>query len=168
VNARGRFEHEPAEVQQHEQLDPEFMTTRPGRRSIRSVTAAHAAAASRRPSPASPPSREHRIVAVPLDEVGAAHEGAVLRRPAVVMPQIEVDEVDRLRERRRRQHAVLSQRGHQVGGLLHFRVRRRHDLFGLGIDALDQRSRVALIAHGLHRLLRVCLVRPGLVIGSAR
>ena len=54
--------------------------------------------------------RQHRIVAVPLDEVGAAHEGAVLRGPAVVVPQIEIDEIDRLRERRSRQQAVLAQR----------------------------------------------------------
>jgi hypothetical protein len=37
---------------------------------------------------------------VPLNEVGATHERAVLRRAAVVVPQIEIDEVDRLRERR--------------------------------------------------------------------
>jgi hypothetical protein len=37
---------------------------------------------------------EHRVVAMPLDEVGAAHERAVLRGAAIVMPEIEEDEVD--------------------------------------------------------------------------
>ncbi len=65
--------------------------------------------------------RQHRVVAMPLHEVGAAHERAVLRRPAVVVPEIEVDEVDRRRERRGRQHAVLPQRRHDVRRRLHLR-----------------------------------------------
>src|SRR5262245_27844358 len=77
--------------------------------------------------------REHRVVAVPLDEVGAAHERAVLRRAAVVVPEIEIDEVDRLAERRRRQRALFAQRGHQAPGLLYFLVRARDHLLGLRV-----------------------------------
>ena len=39
---------------------------------------------------------QHGIVAVPLHEVRAAHERAVFAGPSVVMPEIEVNEVDRL------------------------------------------------------------------------
>src|SRR5437763_9036327 len=53
--------------------------------------------------------RQHRVVAVPLDEVGAAHEGAVLGGPAVVVPQVEVLEVDRVLERLVGQQALLAQ-----------------------------------------------------------
>ena len=41
---------------------------------------------------------EQLVVAVPLDKVGAAHEGAVLAGTAVVVPEIEVGEVDGLGE----------------------------------------------------------------------
>src|SRR5437868_5910964 len=51
---------------------------------------------------------QDRVVAVPLHEVGPAHESAVLGRPAVVVPQVEVGEVDRLRERLAEQ-VVLAQ-----------------------------------------------------------
>ena len=43
---------------------------------------------------------QQSIVAVPLHKIGAAHEGAVLAGAAVVVPQIEVGEVDGVRERR--------------------------------------------------------------------
>ena len=41
---------------------------------------------------------EDRVIAVPLREILSAHEGTVLGRAAVVVPQIEVEEVDRVRE----------------------------------------------------------------------
>src|SRR5690349_19171703 len=52
---------------------------------------------------------QQRVVAMPLHEVGAAHEGAVLGRAPVVMPQIEIREVNRRGEWLARQHAVLAQ-----------------------------------------------------------
>src|SRR3954454_21905411 len=52
---------------------------------------------------------EDRVVAVPLDEVGAPHEGPVLGRPLVVIPRGEGDEVDGLLEGFPREHAVLAQ-----------------------------------------------------------
>src|SRR5215467_3159254 len=78
--------------------------------------------------------REDRVVAVPLGEVLAAHEGAVLGGPAVIVPQVEVAEVDRLRERRRRQNAVLAQAGHDVRGGLDLPVGALDGLLGLVVD----------------------------------
>src|SRR5690349_15671219 len=39
---------------------------------------------------------DHRVIAMPLHEVGPAHECAVLGSAPVVMPEIEVHEVDRM------------------------------------------------------------------------
>ena len=46
---------------------------------------------------------------MPLHEVGAAHERSVLAGASVVMPEIEVDEVDRAGEWRTREDAVFAQ-----------------------------------------------------------
>src|SRR3954466_1651401 len=69
---------------------------------------------------------QHRVVAVPLHEIGASHEGAVLRGAAVVVPQIEVDEIDRLRERRGVQQTVLLERRDDVGRVLYLPVGAGH------------------------------------------
>ena len=42
---------------------------------------------------------QERITAVPLDEIGAAHEGSVLGSPAVVVPHVEVGKVDGVAEK---------------------------------------------------------------------
>src|SRR4051794_14126392 len=49
---------------------------------------------------------EDRVVAVPLGEVLSAHEGPVLGGPPVVVPEVEVEEVDRVRERGAGYHLV--------------------------------------------------------------
>src|SRR5215469_928764 len=41
---------------------------------------------------------EYRVVAMPLHEIGSAHKGSVLRRAPVIVPKIEVEEVDRVGE----------------------------------------------------------------------
>ena len=51
---------------------------------------------------------QHRIVAVPLHEVGASHECAVFAGASVVVPEIEVDKVDGLGEGRAGEHPVLA------------------------------------------------------------
>src|SRR6478736_5567202 len=43
---------------------------------------------------------QHGIVSMPLHKIRPAHERAVFRRASVVMPEIEIDKIDRLRERR--------------------------------------------------------------------
>jgi hypothetical protein len=60
--------------------------------------------------------REQLVIAVPLDKVGSAHEGAVLAGAAVVVPQIEVGKVDGMRERRPGERAVFVQAVHDVFG----------------------------------------------------
>src|SRR5581483_4636101 len=88
--------------------------------------------------------RHQLVIAVPLDEVGPAHERAMLRRPPVVMPHVEVGVLERLIEWLLRQ---LSVRMHLIDDalrLLYDRVRRRDLLFGLNEEEIDARTRVAL------------------------
>src|SRR5436305_1261990 len=66
---------------------------------------------------------QHRVVAVPLHEVRAAHERAVLGSPAVVVPEVEVDEVNRIRERVAGQQIIFPQPVNDLFGGLHLRVR---------------------------------------------
>src|SRR5271169_2269074 len=60
---------------------------------------------------------QHGIVSVPLHEVGAAHEGSVFGGAAIVVPQIEIQEVDRLREWRTVQQAFVTQAIDQILGV---------------------------------------------------
>src|SRR5215469_4256367 len=50
---------------------------------------------------------QHGIVSVPLHEIGASHERPMFASSSVVVPQIEVHEINRLREGRSAEHAVL-------------------------------------------------------------
>src|SRR5215471_5608140 len=52
---------------------------------------------------------EDRVVAVPLHEIGTPHERAMLRRAPVVMPEVEVMEVDRVLEGLSDQRAFLAE-----------------------------------------------------------
>ena len=70
---------------------------------------------------------EQLVEAVPLHEVGPAHEGAVLGGPAEVVPEVEVDELDRLVERVGRQQLLLAERLHDARRLLDHLVGRRDD-----------------------------------------
>mgnify|MGYP006196914953 CR=1 FL=1 len=60
--------------------------------------------------------REQLVVPVPLHEVRPAHEGAVLGRAPVVVPVVEIQELDRLVERGRGQEPVRAQGVRQRGG----------------------------------------------------
>src|SRR5256885_3395756 len=51
---------------------------------------------------------QHGIVSVPLHEIGTSHERAMFAGAAIIVPQIEVDEVDGLGERRTCQRSVLA------------------------------------------------------------
>ncbi len=96
---------------------------------------------------------------MPLHKVGAAHECTVLRCAAVVVPQIEVGEVDRVREWRSGKRAILAQVIHDRLGGKDLRVGALDNLFALAVDAVDQRLRVALRADLLHVDLRLQVVR---------
>ena len=94
--------------------------------------------------------RQHFVIAVPLDEVGASHEGSVLAGAAVVVPQIEVGKVNRVAERRARQGSVFVQSIHDVLGGKNLGVCALDDLFTLVVDSVDTRRGVALGADLLH------------------
>src|SRR5215469_3916194 len=57
---------------------------------------------------------QHGIVAMPLHKVGASHKGAVLAGASVVVPEIEINEIDRVRERRAAERAVFAQGFNQI------------------------------------------------------
>src|SRR5581483_274439 len=59
---------------------------------------------------------QHGIVPVPLHEVGASHERSLFAGAPVVMPEIEVNEIDRLREGRTGKRPIFSQAVHQILG----------------------------------------------------
>src|SRR2546423_13445498 len=63
--------------------------------------------------------RQHGIVAMPLNEVGTTHEGAVLRSASIVMPEIEAHEVDGVRKRWPGKRAFLAQPIHDRLRFLH-------------------------------------------------
>src|SRR5262249_11283058 len=52
---------------------------------------------------------EYRVVAVPLNVIGAPHEGAVFGRAPVVVPEVEVLKVDGLLKRWGGQYAFFAQ-----------------------------------------------------------
>ncbi len=81
---------------------------------------------------------QQAVVAVPLDEVGAAHEGCVLAGAAVVVPEVEVGEVDGVGEGRSGERAVLVQAVDDVLGGQNLGVGIGDDLLGLCVDAVDR------------------------------
>src|SRR5579864_210693 len=52
---------------------------------------------------------QHRVVAVPLHEIRTAHECAMFAGTPVIMPQIEIYKIDRLREGRTGEHSFAAQ-----------------------------------------------------------
>src|SRR5215475_12964842 len=52
---------------------------------------------------------QNRVIAVPLGEVLSAHESPMFGGAPVIMPQIEVEKIDRVRERRTGNHLVGAQ-----------------------------------------------------------
>src|SRR3954452_7164542 len=52
---------------------------------------------------------EHRVIAVPLGEILSAHEGPVLGGAPVIVPEIEVEKINGVRERRTGYHLVGAQ-----------------------------------------------------------
>src|SRR5947209_6405727 len=58
--------------------------------------------------------RHQLVIAVPLDEVRPTHVGPVLGGPPAVMPEVEVEELDRLVEGLRSQELVFLKLGDDV------------------------------------------------------
>src|SRR5215831_12593684 len=77
---------------------------------------------------------EDRVIAVPLGEVLSAHEGPVLGGAPVIMPEIEVEKIDRVRERRPGDHLVGAQAVVSLLGRLHFCIGGRDRLLRFVVD----------------------------------
>src|SRR6185369_17235367 len=96
---------------------------------------------------------------MPLHEVGAAHERPMLRCAAVVVPEIEIGEVDSMREGWPRETAILAQVIHYRLGSGDLGVGALHNFFALSVDAVNQNLRVALSTDLLHIDLGLEVVR---------
>src|SRR5215469_3842777 len=98
------------------------------------------------------------VVSMPLNEIRAPHESSVLGRAPVVMPQIKQDEIDRLLIWLRPDNTVLPKASDKVLSLLYLFIRRANDLLSLRINALDEGTRMTLIADLLHVELGLLIV----------
>ena len=104
---------------------------------------------------------EDGIVAVPLHVVGPAHERGVLGGASVVMPQVEIGELDFLAERIGGDEALGFQSIHDGLGGEDFFVGGVHHGGAFLEDAVHERRRVALQADVFHLGLRAFGIRPG-------
>src|SRR5262249_33085526 len=81
-----------------------------------------------------------RVIAVPLGEVLSAHEGPMLGGAPVIMPEIEIEKIDRVRKRRTAYHLLGAQALVSLLGRLHFFIGARDGLLRFVVDALDDRT----------------------------
>ena len=98
------------------------------------------------------------VVPVPLNKVRSTHESAVLAGAAVIVPQIEVSEIDGLGKWWSSQCAVLMQPIHDVFRSKHSCIRVCDNLLCLRVDAIDAVLCMALRADLLHVDLRLQVV----------
>jgi|CZKL01.1.fsa_nt_gi hypothetical protein len=96
---------------------------------------------------------------MPLHKVGAAHEGTVLRCTAIVVPEVEVGEVDGVREWRSGEKPVLVKVVHDRFGGQDLRIGAFDDLLALVVNAVNKGLRVALRADLLHVDLGLQVIR---------
>src|SRR3954466_12824774 len=96
---------------------------------------------------------EDRVVPVPLREVLPAHEGAVLGGAPVIVPEVEVEEIDRVGELGAADDLVGAKALVNLLGRLHLLVGAGDGLLRLVVDAFDDRTRVALYAGFFHARL---------------
>src|SRR5215475_5322205 len=59
---------------------------------------------------------QHWIIAVPLHKIRPSHESAMLAGAPVIVPQIEIQKVDGVGERRAGEDPLLAQGSHEVLG----------------------------------------------------
>src|SRR5262245_35190138 len=85
---------------------------------------------------------EHRVVPMPLREILSAHEGAVLGGASVIVPEIEVEEIDRMREGGPRYHLVGAKALVNLLGRFHLVVGAGDGFLRFVVDALDGRTRM--------------------------
>src|SRR5271166_1517361 len=100
------------------------------------------------------------VVAVPLDKVGPTHVRAVLGGAAAVMPEVEVQVLDRLVERLLRQQLVLAELLDDVLGLVDDLVGGPDHAFGFAVELENPGVGVAFQADGLHVPPAALVIRP--------
>src|SRR5262245_44035218 len=100
------------------------------------------------------------VVTVPLDEVGPAHVGAMLRRPAAIMPQVERQVLDRFVKCLGREKLFLAELRDNILRLLDEFIGRANDPLRLRVELRDTGVRMALEADGLHLTTAGLIVRP--------
>jgi hypothetical protein len=105
--------------------------------------------------------RQQLVIAMPLYKVGATHKGTVLRCSAIVVPQIEVSEIDWVGEGRPGQSPILMQAIHDRFGRENLGVCAVNHLFALLVDPIHERLGVALRADLFH--VDLCLEVVGAV-----
>src|SRR5262249_8472540 len=96
---------------------------------------------------------------MPLHEIRTAHEGAVLGRAPVVVPEISVDKVNGMRKAWTADGAISTQALHQSFDGVYFVVGCLYHLLRLRVYAVDHSWSMALIADLLHLRLRLGVVR---------
>ena len=101
---------------------------------------------------------------MPLHEVGAPHERAVLAGASVVVPEIEIDEIDRLRERKTGERLVFAEAVNEGFRSGHLLICVLDDLFSLAVYTVDHGRSVALRADLLHLRLGCRVV--GTLLGN--
>src|SRR6185503_5572000 len=100
------------------------------------------------------------VVAVPLDEIGATHEGAMFAGAPVIVPQVEVGEIDGMGEGWTGQCSIFVETVHDGLGCKYLLVGACEDEFSLRVDAIDCCLGVALRADLLHVDLGLEVIGP--------
>src|SRR5579872_1518380 len=79
--------------------------------------------------------RKQLVIPVPLNKIRASHKRSVLRGAAIVVPEIEVSEVNGMCEGWSRQASIFAQAIHDRLRSQNLRVRTLHHFFALAINA---------------------------------
>src|SRR5215472_17541221 len=74
---------------------------------------------------------QHRIISMPLDKIGSTHERAVFAAGPVIVPQIEIDEINRLRKRGASEQSCFAHTIKYFVSAAHLLIGCFENLFGL-------------------------------------
>src|SRR4051794_31794005 len=100
---------------------------------------------------------EHWVIAMPLHEIRASHKGSMFGGASVIVPKIEICEVNRVFKRQADQ-AVLAQSVHDRLRSRYLAVCAGHDFLGLRIYLINDPPCMAITAKILHGGLSASVV----------
>ena len=103
---------------------------------------------------------------MPLDVIGPLHPTSEFDGASPVMPQIEVDEIDRLIKRLRREEIQFLKRGDDVLTLTHKNIYGFSRLVGISVEIIDPFFVVTIAAYALHAGAVILLGWPAFADGS--